>query len=177
VQVPPSGPDEPALQVQLVTAELPAGDVALVGHALHERADDSLEYLPAEQGIHAVEPGLEVSEINLGCEESQLPVDAVRNAGYKLTVSASGSRASVTAGPFPHQFAPGEKVPAGQALQVELVAALTAAENVPAGHSVQLLPGGPHEPALQLQFVTAVLPRGDVALVGHACLSLAAPAQ
>jgi hypothetical protein len=63
VQVPPSGPDEPALQVQLVTAELPAGDVALAGHALHERADDSLEYLPAEQGIHAVEPGLEVSEI------------------------------------------------------------------------------------------------------------------
>ena len=62
VQVPPSGPDEPALQVQLVTAELPAGDVALIGHALHERADDS-EYLPAEQGIHEVDPGLEVSEI------------------------------------------------------------------------------------------------------------------
>jgi hypothetical protein len=57
-QVPPSGPDEPALQVQLVTAELPAGDVASVGHALHERADDSLEYLPAEQGMHVV-----VSEI------------------------------------------------------------------------------------------------------------------
>jgi hypothetical protein len=62
-QVSPSGPDEPALQVQLVTAELPAGDVALGGHALHERADDSLEYLPAEQGIHVVDPGLEVSEI------------------------------------------------------------------------------------------------------------------
>jgi len=61
--VPPSGPDEPALQVQLVTAELPAGDVALVGHALQERADDSFEYLPAEQGMHVVDPGLELSEI------------------------------------------------------------------------------------------------------------------
>ena len=66
-QVPPSGPDEPALQVQLVTAELPAGDVALAGHAMHERADDSFEYLPAEQGIHVVDPGLELSEI---CNDS-----------------------------------------------------------------------------------------------------------
>ncbi len=50
-------------KVQLVTAELPAGDVALVGHALHERDDDSFEYLPAEQGMHVVDPGLELSEI------------------------------------------------------------------------------------------------------------------
>jgi hypothetical protein len=66
-QVPPSGPAEPALQVQLVTAELPAGDVASVGQAMHERADDSLEYLPAEQGMHVVDPGLELSEI---CNDS-----------------------------------------------------------------------------------------------------------
>jgi len=66
-QVPPSGPDEPALQLQLVTAELPAGDVASVGHAMHERADDSFEYLPAEQGMHVVDPGLELSEI---CNDS-----------------------------------------------------------------------------------------------------------
>ena len=56
---------------------------------------------------------------------------------------------------------------------MELDAAPTAAENVPAGHSVQVLPGGPHEPALQVQFVTVVLPVGDMALAGHACLSLA----
>jgi hypothetical protein len=49
--------------MQLVKFELPAGDVASVGHALHERAEDSLEYLPAEQGMHVVDPGLEVSEI------------------------------------------------------------------------------------------------------------------
>ena len=63
VQVLPGGPHEPALQVQFVTVVLPAGDVASVGHAMHERADDSFEYLPAEQGIHVVDPGLEVSEI------------------------------------------------------------------------------------------------------------------
>ncbi len=61
------------------------------------------------------------------------------------------------------EFAPDETVPGGQASQVELDAAPTAAENVPAGHSVQVLPGGPHEPALQVQFVKAVLPAGDVA--------------
>ena len=49
--------------MQFVKFALPAGDVVSVGHALHERADDSLEYLPAEQGIHAVDPGLELSEI------------------------------------------------------------------------------------------------------------------
>ena len=64
-----SGPVHPALQVQFVKAALPAGDVALAGHALHERADDSLEYLPAEQGIHEVDPGLEVSEICKGTLE------------------------------------------------------------------------------------------------------------
>ncbi len=67
VHVPPSGPDEPALQVQFVTAELPSGDVALVGHVMHERADDSFEYLPAEQGMHVVDPGLELPEI---CNDS-----------------------------------------------------------------------------------------------------------
>jgi hypothetical protein len=53
--------------VQFVKAVLPAGDVALAGHAMHERADDSSEYLPAEQGTHVVDPGLELSEI---CNDS-----------------------------------------------------------------------------------------------------------
>jgi hypothetical protein len=36
VQLPPSGPVDPALQVQLVKAALPAGELELVGQAVHD---------------------------------------------------------------------------------------------------------------------------------------------
>ena len=74
-----SGPVHPALQVQFVKAALPAGDVALAGHAMHERADDLSEYLPAEQGIHVMDPGLELSEIcNDSVELSEICNDTSR---------------------------------------------------------------------------------------------------
>ncbi len=108
------------------------------------------------------------TDANLG----ELPSTSARNRAHVLLLSSSAS-----AGAEADEFAPDEKVPRGQARQVELASAPTAAENVPAGHSVQLLACGPHDPALQLQFVTVVLPVGDMALVGHACLSLAELAQ
>ena len=50
VQAPPWGPDDPALQIQAVLAELPAGDKDLDGHAVHVSLDlppGAVEYLPA----------------------------------------------------------------------------------------------------------------------------------
>jgi hypothetical protein len=55
--------------------------------------------------------------MKLCCEESQLSADAVRNAGYKLKMSASGSRAGVAAGAEADEFDPDEKVPGGHSLQ------------------------------------------------------------
>ena len=51
VHVPPSGPDEPALQVQLVKAALPAGEFEFDGQGLHVELDN--EYLPAEHAMQS----------------------------------------------------------------------------------------------------------------------------
>jgi hypothetical protein len=79
VQIPPSGPDEPALQLQFVKVVLPAGEMEFDGQALHvELPEDptDVEYVPAPQ-IHEVEvlpqeatkPGwlIEESDVNSTC--------------------------------------------------------------------------------------------------------------
>ena len=48
---PPFGPVDPALQVQLVKAALPAGEVELVGQAVHDASvvcPVAVPYLPAQ---------------------------------------------------------------------------------------------------------------------------------
>ena len=60
VHVPPSGPVDPLLHLQLDTDELPAGEFEFVGHEpLHvemEMAPDSAEYVPALQSVHTTDP-------------------------------------------------------------------------------------------------------------------------
>jgi hypothetical protein len=49
---PPSGPVDPALQVQLLKSALPAGELELDGQALHVElaaAPPTVEYVPAPQ--------------------------------------------------------------------------------------------------------------------------------
>jgi len=51
VQLPPSGPVDPALQVQLVKAALPAGEVEFDGQAVHDASvvcPVAVPYLPAQ---------------------------------------------------------------------------------------------------------------------------------
>ncbi len=60
VHVPPSGPVEPALQVQLVKAALPAGELEADGQATHVELAiffTSVEYLPVPQSVHTADPG------------------------------------------------------------------------------------------------------------------------
>jgi len=56
VHVPPSGPDEPALQMQLVKAALPAGELESAGQAMHVEIDVALttsEYVHALQSMQS----------------------------------------------------------------------------------------------------------------------------
>jgi hypothetical protein len=57
VHVPPSGPVHPVLQVQLVKAALPAGELEFDGQALHvelAEAPTAVEYVPAPQSVQLV---------------------------------------------------------------------------------------------------------------------------
>ena len=51
VHSPPSVPQEPALQVQLVKAELPAGELEFVGQVMHVITATAVEYVPAPQAV------------------------------------------------------------------------------------------------------------------------------
>ena len=56
---PPSGPVEPALQVQLVEAALPASELESDGHAVHVElaaAFTAVEYVPVPQFVHSAVP-------------------------------------------------------------------------------------------------------------------------
>ena len=59
VQLPPSGPVDPALQVQLVKAALPAGELEFDGQAVHvelPEAPAAVEYVPAPQSVQTADP-------------------------------------------------------------------------------------------------------------------------
>ncbi len=56
VHGPPFGPDEPALHVQAISAELEIGEYELEGHTPHTLvvALTAVEYLPASQSVHVL---------------------------------------------------------------------------------------------------------------------------
>lgn len=56
VQLPPVGPDHPAIQVQAVKAVLAGGESALAGQALHMPVPLISLYLPATQLIQSPSP-------------------------------------------------------------------------------------------------------------------------
>ena len=57
-QVPPLGPDEPALHVQSSAESLPDGEFARVGQLEHVEEEELVEYLPATQLEHVDEEEL-----------------------------------------------------------------------------------------------------------------------
>ncbi len=56
MQVPPRGPVDPVLQVQLVKDALPAGELEIDGQALHVEAPTAAEYIPAAQSEQVAVP-------------------------------------------------------------------------------------------------------------------------
>ena len=62
-QAPPSGPEEPALHVQSVKAQLPVCEFEFLGQAKHVEtavAPTAVEYLPCSQRIHASDPAADL---------------------------------------------------------------------------------------------------------------------
>ena len=59
VHAPPAGPLHPALQVQLVKAVLPAGEMVFDGQAMHvefTEAPTAVEYVPIPQSVQLADP-------------------------------------------------------------------------------------------------------------------------
>jgi len=52
-QVPPMGPDEPALHTQAVAITLPNGELEFSGHISHATFPDNALYFPNTQAVHS----------------------------------------------------------------------------------------------------------------------------
>ena len=59
-QVPPSGPDEPALHVQSSAESLPDGEFARAGQLEHAVDDGDAAYFPAPHATQSASPSLAV---------------------------------------------------------------------------------------------------------------------
>lgn len=76
VQVPPSGPDAPALQMQSVEAELPAGASELVGQSEHESGPVVSLNFPAIHSVQVPPSGPEAPALQVQSLEPELPARA-----------------------------------------------------------------------------------------------------
>jgi hypothetical protein len=159
---PPSGPVDPALQVQLAKVPLPASELEFDGQVVHVVlvvAPDAVEYLPAPQSKHTVDPA---------------------NALYLPATHA------VQVPPFEPEY-PTLQVqlvskvdPAGEfefVGQFEQSAAPVAGLYVPALHRVQMDPSEPVQPVLHVQAASAVLPSANVELPSGQVVQVALPIE
>jgi hypothetical protein len=144
VQTPPAGPDEPALQVQLVKAALPTGESEFEGQTLHvelNTAPTAVEYVPCGQSVHRAAPvdGLyfpathTVQTPPAGPDEPALQVQLVKAALPAGESEFDGQALHVELNTAPTAV---EYVPSRQLLQSPLPAALY----LPARHGVHVLP-------------------------------------
>ncbi len=154
VHVPPSGPVNPALQIQLVKAALPAGELEFDGQALHvELAEDptAVEYVPSAQSVHTADP-VEVLNFPVkhavhvppsGPDEPVLQVQLVKAALPAGELEFDGQVMHVAAPPAAEEY-----FPAPQSVHAE-----DPVEDVyfPASQDTQGPPLGPDDPMLQMQ--------------------------
>ena len=68
IYIPPSEPDEPALQVQAVTILLPTGEWAFAGQLAQVSSPVAILYFPATHSVHVsppepVEPALQIHSV------------------------------------------------------------------------------------------------------------------
>lgn len=168
---PPSGPDAPALHVQLVADELPKGELESVEHVEHadsavaSTTDENLPapqsrqalapasglYLPAPQLVHVCpEPVNPLSHMQ--AVEAELPTDEMELVGHAEQVVSEVA-------PIACEYL--------DAPQPKHVSVPATALYFPATHVVHVPPSGPEEPALHWQAVALLLPPGALEFGGH----------
>jgi hypothetical protein len=193
VHEPPSAPDHPALQVQLLTAVLCAGELEFAGQLMQSSAPAELLYCPAPHAVHAPpfapdQPALQVQllkavlsagEVEFAGQllQSASPAALYLPATHAVQVPPDERRASASIfQPALHVqlvkavLCAGERELAGQLLQF---ASPAEPLYLPATHAVHVLPSAPDQPALQVQSVILLLATGELEFVGHASQLLA----
>jgi ABC-type cobalt transport system substrate-binding protein len=124
VHVPPSGPVEPVLQVQLVKAALPAGELDSDGQSTHVELAfffASIEYLPVSQSVHTADP---VDALYFPATQSvHVPPPGPVEPALQVQLVKAG-------------LPSGELVSDGQTRHVELASADTVVEYFPVSQSV-----------------------------------------
>jgi hypothetical protein len=161
-QVPPSGPENPASQVQLVKYKLPTGELEFDGQSMHVVVPFNALYCPATHAAHGppfgpVDPALQVQLVKAALPEGELEFD-----GQTKHVEIAEDPTAV------------EYVPAAQS---EQVAVPVNALYCPATHAAHGPPFGPVKPALQRQSVLVVLDCFDRDWSGQTTLSVLLPLQ
>jgi hypothetical protein len=123
VHVCPSGPDQPALQVQFVILMLALGESEFVGHPMHSVAPVKTLYFPASHGAHVPPSAPEYPALHLQAVCATLPVGALAFAGHMEHVEtdvAPNVAEYFCASQSLHGTAPGESLyfPGKQTVQV-----------------------------------------------------------
>ncbi len=163
VHVPPSGPDQPALQMQAVNDELPAREMLFVGHCKHVDGEVALttcenvaaghvmhsayvsptvpEYLPGPQSLRAVAL---LTKFPAGQASQALAPTTPENLPDSQSIQAKDVVEPSVCENLPnpqstHTVDPAisENLPQTQMLQAASVLAPTVAENLPAAQLLQ----------------------------------------
>ncbi len=170
-QTPPSGPEDPALQVQSAMASLELGELELPGHVRQAAAvaPVEVEYVPTPQDVQAALP-LAILYVPAAHGEHAPPFRPVnpalqaQAAAAVLRLAESESPGHVTQVAAAVAPVEAEYVPAPQDVHPALPLAIL---YVPAIHDEHTPPSGPVYPALQVQSATASLELGELELSGH----------
>ena len=167
---PPSGPVNPALQVQAVTVTLPDGELELSGHTEHVPevlAPITSEYVPVPQSVHATLPLLvlyfpathPVHTPPFGPDDPALQVHTVLDAA-ELELAGHAIQVDETVAPTVTEYVPLEQ-------SKQAVDPLTSLY-LPATHAVHVPPFAPVYPALHEHAVMTELELGAFAFRGQA---------
>ncbi len=169
----PSGPVNPALQAQALTAELAVGELEFAGHARHVVAivaPTDMEYVPDKQSVHAALPLIvlyfpatqEVHRPPSGPVKPMLHTQALTTELAFGELEFAGHARHVVAIVAPTDI---EYVPAKQSVHVAVPEMIL---YLPETHAAHGPPSGPVKPTLQAQALIPELAFGELEFAGHA---------
>ena len=88
MHAPPSDPDQPALQVQLLKAVLCGGELEFAGQLLQLTAPDTFLYSPAPHAVHVPPTGPDQPALQVQLLKAVLCSDELECAGQLLQLTA-----------------------------------------------------------------------------------------